>query len=206
MLLKWTSLLALFCGLGLIAWAGFAFGRSYLEARAGQSDLRSEFSVSGNGAVDPGYLRQQAAAMQARLQKLDPVGEIGIPGIGANWMIAEGSDEDAFAKGPGHIEDTPLPGAGGNFVVAGDRVLYGAPFLKLNELQAGDLIEVKMPYAIFVYRVSESFIVIPDDVSVLEPVGYEAITLITCDPPWDVKQRIVVRGKLDHVQPAGVNF
>ncbi len=202
-MIKKATSLAIVAGLLLVAYAAWVFGYGYVEARAGQADLRSMFSFSGSGSVDQEYLRNEAAAMERRLGYLDPVGEISIPGIGVELMVVQGSDKEALRKGPGHIEETQLPGAGGNFAVAGDRVLYGAPFLNLNEVGTGDEITVKMPYATFVYRVRESFIVTPDDVSVLQPVGYEAITLLTCDPPWDIKQRIVVRGELVDVLPAG---
>lgn len=200
---RWTTTLAIIAGLALATYACIVFGYGYLEARAGQSDLRSLFSISGSGSVDPGYLAGEAAAMQADLDYLDPVGEISIPAIDVKWMIVEGSDDAALAKGPGHITETQLPGAGGNFAVAGDRVLYGAPFLHLDEVGTGDRISVRMPYATFVYLVTDSFIVTPEDVSVLQPTGEETITLLTCDPPWDIKQRIVIRGRLDEVLPAG---
>lgn len=202
-IIKKVTTLAVVAGLLLVAYTVWVFGYGYFEARLEQADLKSLFSVTGSGSVDPGYLRDEAAALQQRLGYLDPVGEISIPGIGVDLMVVQGADKEALKKGPGHIEETSLPGAGGNFAVAGDRVLYGAPFLNLNEVRIGDEIRVKMPYATFVYTVRESFIVTPDDVSVLQPVGYEAITLLTCDPPWDIKQRIVIRGELVKVLPVG---
>jgi sortase A len=202
-LLKKITTLLMIAGIGMVAYAGSTFGYGYLQARSGQDGLRALFHISGSGSVDPNYLRSEANALAARLNHLDPVGEISIPRIGVQWMIVQGADKEALKKGPGHLEETPLPGAGGNFAVAGDRVLYGAPFLNLDEINPGDEIRVKMAYATFVYRVRERFIVTPDDVSVLQPVGYEAITLLTCDPPWDIKQRIVVRGEIADVLPAG---
>lgn len=199
---KLTTFLII-AGFALVAYAGWTFGYGYIKAGISQANLRSLFHISGSGSTDPEYLRSQATSLGAQLNHLDPVGEISIPRISAQWMIVQGADKEALKEGPGHIEETPLPGAGGNFAVAGDRVLYGAPFLKLNEVNPGDEIRVKMPYATFVYTVREQFIVTPDDVSVLKPVGYEAITLLTCDPPWDIKQRIVVRGELTQVLPAG---
>ncbi len=205
-LVKWFATLFMVVCLGVVLYVAGSIGYGYLQTREGQQALRSLFSITGDGSVDPGYLSGEAAALDARLEKLDPVGEINIPGIGSRWMIVQGADGEALKKGPGHIEETSLPGAGGNFAVAGDRVLYGAPFLHLDDVNAGDEIRVKMPYATFTYRVRESFIVTPDDTSVLEPVGYEAITLLTCDPPWDIKQRIVIRGELEKVEPAGTDI
>jgi sortase A len=201
-LVKIISALVMAAGLAAIVYAAWVFGYGYLHARAEQASLRNEFQAYGSGSLDPQYLKQEAEALDGRLTYLGPVGEITIPKIGINWMVVQGSDNAALEKGPGHIQETQLPGAGGNFAVAGDRVLYGAPFLNLDEVAVGDEIDIKMPYATFVYRVTESFIVTPDDVSVLQPVGYEAITLLTCDPPWDIKQRIVVRGQLESVRPA----
>lgn len=201
--IRWLSTVVMILALAVVLFAGGKVGYGYMQAWAGQDVLRGLFSITGNGSVDPGYLGDEATAMQQRLDHLDPVGEVYIPGIDCRWMIVEGADDKALTKGPGHMEETPLPGAGGNFVVAGDRVLYGAPFLHLDEVGPGDIIKVKMPYATFTYRVTQTFIVTPDDTSVLDPQGYEAITLLTCDPPWDIKRRIIVRGQLDRVEPAG---
>lgn len=205
-LIKWITTVIIIGALGVVLYVGGTIGYGYLQTRAGQAELRSLFSTSTNTATDPGALSDEAEAMAASLNRFDPVGEINIPGIDSRWMIVEGADDEALKKGPGHIEETDLPGAGGNFAVAGDRVLYGAPFLHLDDVEVGDAIKIKMPYATFVYKVRETFIVTPDDTSVLEPVGYEAITLLTCDPPWDIKRRIVVRGELDEVQPAGTEI
>lgn len=200
---KKATTLVILAGVAVFLYAGGTFGYSYYQARAGQAELRSIFSFSGDGSVDEAYIRAQAESMAAGLGYLEPVGEITINGVVDPWMIVEGADDAALTKGPGHIEETVLPGMGGNFAVAGDRVLYGAPFLHLDDVAVGDSITVQMPYATFVYRVRASFIVSPDDVTVLQPVGYETITLLTCDPPWDIKQRIVIRGELEQVLPAG---
>jgi len=195
--------LVILAGIALFLYACWTFGYGYYRAKVGQGELRSLFSFTGDGSVDAGYVRGEAEAIAAGLAYLDPVGEISIPSINCDWMIVEGSDDGALSRGPGHIQETQLPGMGGNFAVAGDRVLYGAPFLDLDDVVVGDEVTVRMPYATFVYRVNETFIVTPDDTSVLRPVGYDAITLLTCDPPWDVKQRIVVRGELTDILPAG---
>lgn len=205
-LFKTVTTLIMIAGLGLVLYAAWVFGYGYWQARAGQSELRSLFAISSNRSVDPDSISGEAEAMRAGLGYLDPVGEISLPKIGVKLMMVQGADKEALKKGPGHIEETSLPGMGGNFAVAGDRVLYGAPFLNLNEIAPGDEVKVKMPYATFVYRVKETFIVTPDDVSVLQPVGYDAVTLLTCDPPWDIKQRIVVRGELVDILPAGTEI
>lgn len=202
-LVRITTRLVIFAGVAAFIYAGWTFGYGYYNVRVGQEQLRSQYSFSGSASVDADYLLAEATAMAANLDYLEPVGEISIPGIDSRWMIVEGSDDFALTRGPGHIEETAIPGMGGNFAVAGDRVLYGAPFLNLDDVAVGDEITVRMAYATFVYRVTETFIVTPEDVSVLQPPGYEAITLLTCDPPWDIKQRIVIRGRLEQTLSAG---
>ena len=51
--------------------------------------------------------------------------------------FVEGVQLDDLAKGPGHYPGTPLPGQIGNAAIAGHRTTHGAPFFRLNELDAG---------------------------------------------------------------------
>lgn len=145
------------------------------------------------GAAKTEKLRRLAEEYMAPLAEKDPVAQLEIPKLGLNSIIVEGTEEASLRMGPGHILDTPLPGMKGNFGVAGDRVLYGAVFLYLNELEAGDEIIVKTPYGRFVYAVTGKSIVLPDDTTVLQPNGTEMITLSTCDPPWGTSHRLVIQ-------------
>ena len=92
----------------------------------------------------------------------------------------------------------------GNFAVAGDRVLYGGPFLKLNDVDINDEIYLRTPYGDFSYVVMNKVIIDPDDVSLLQPVpNDELITLITCDPPWGTSHRLIIQGRLIDATVAG---
>lgn len=148
------------------------------------------------GAAVFDKLRQLATTYKANLKSEQTIGILEIPKIGVNVVVVEGTSESSFRKGPGHIEETPLPGMGGNFSVAGDRVLYGGPFLNLDELAVGDEIFLKTQYGEFNYIVNGTQLTSPEDVTVLKSSGYEAITLITCDPPWGTSKRLVVQAKL----------
>ena len=46
-------------------------------------------------------------------------------------------------------------------VVSGHRTTYGAPFFKLNQLEPGDEIQVLLPFAALVYKVTRTMIVLP---------------------------------------------
>ncbi len=166
--------------------------------RDSSAALISNRSILANlqGAAEAEKIRQLAVAFNAGLKNEQPIARLEIPKIGLTTIVVEGTGDASLRKGPGHMEMTPIPGMGSNFAIAGDRVLYGGPFLNLDELAAGDEILVKTSYAQFSYTVTDSHITTPEDVSVLTPLGYESITLITCDPPWGTSKRLVVQSKL----------
>ncbi len=126
------------------------------------------------------------------------VGRIAMPKIGVDVVMVEGNFEgfsDAYLrKGPGHWPETPLPGEGGGVVVSGHRTTYGAPFRQLDELVAGDEIQLVMPYAIIRYTVTLVVIVGPDDVEVVAERGLEEISLVACHPLSYSSQRIIAQG------------
>lgn len=124
------------------------------------------------------------------------VGIIVIPKIGVNKAIVEGTSTADLRMGPGHYQDTPLPGQPGNAAVAGHRTTYGAPFYRLNELGSGDQIVVTTPQGSFRYVVNRSFEVDPSDVSVIDPTNTSQLTLTTCTPRFSAARRLVVQAAL----------
>jgi sortase A len=134
----------------------------------------------------------------------DPVGVITIPKIGLQRMIVEGVSKPDLKKGPGHYPGTPLPGQAGNSAIAGHRTTYGAPFNRIDELVAGDEIQVATPQGEFTYVVIPApgqptqawYAVSPAQVEVLANMGDNRITLTACHPKYSAKQRIIVHGLL----------
>lgn len=127
----------------------------------------------------------------------DAVGRMQIPSIGVDeWMVA-GARLDDLEKGPGVFAGSVLPGQTGNFAVAGHRTSYGAPFGSLDKLREGDDIIVTTADGEFTYKVTDSRIVPPSEVSVLAQVKDRAIaTLVTCHPKWTSKNRLIVTAEL----------
>jgi sortase A len=81
-----------------------------------------------------------------------------IPRLGRDYhfAIVQGStvpDDSQLEKGPAHYADTQLPGAIGNFSVAGHRVGKGEPFLNIDKLRSGDAVIVETKSYWYVYRV-----------------------------------------------------
>jgi sortase A len=141
----------------------------------------------------------------------EAIGRIAIDKIGVKHAIVEGVDLGNLAKGPGHFPETPLPGQAGNAAIAGHRVTHGAPFNRIDELVAGDIISVETFQGTFTYEVIPEGgvgtdpsighrIITPYQTEILDQTpGSNTITLMACHPKYDLKQRIVVVGRL--VQP-----
>ena len=93
----------------------------------------------------------------------------------------------------GHIEDTARPGTDGNSGIAGHRDGF---FRGLKDIAPGDAIELETLDGSEVYRVERTWIVDPEDVSVLDPTPARSLTLVTCYPFYFIgsaPQRFIVR-------------
>lgn len=119
-----------------------------------------------------------------------------IPKISVDIAVLGGTDPAHLEQAPGHWEETPVPGQGGHVVISGHRSTFGSPFLRLDELNAGDLIELVLPYGVFRYEVTGTVIVEPDQTDIVASRGVEELSLATCHPPGSGEYRMVVRAKL----------
>jgi sortase A len=132
------------------------------------------------------------------------VARIRIPAIDVDKVVVEGVGTNALKNGPGHYPDTPLPGQPGNAAIAGHRTTYGAPFGALDKLEPNDLIYVTTAQGAFQYRVTESMVVSPQDVWVLDPSEDDRLTLTTCHPRFSARERLIVVAEL--IGPAAEGF
>ena len=104
-----------------------------------------------------------------------------------------GTDDRTLDRGVGYIEGTALPGTNGNLGIAGHRDGF---FRGLGEITPGDVIEVETLQETGMYRVERTWVVNPDDVSVLDPTSTPALTLVTCYPFYFIgpaPRRFIVR-------------
>lgn len=124
-----------------------------------------------------------------------PLGTIAIPEAGLDVVVLEGVGADVLRRGVGHFPQTPMPGSGGNFALAGHRDTF---FRSLRHVQPGQRVTVTTAAGReLVYRVTATEIVEPTQVEVLDDLGRESLTLITCYPFGYVgpaPRRFVVRG------------
>lgn len=126
------------------------------------------------------------------------IGRIAIPSISSDQLLLEGSDSKQLKYGAGHIIGTSFPGEIGNCSIAGHRnYTFGSYFNRLDEVNVEDDISIKYKNSNYIYKVTEIFVVEPDDISVLINTPEVAtITLITCHPKGSNSQRLIVKGVL----------
>jgi sortase A len=123
----------------------------------------------------------------------DPIAVLRIPKIRLEVAVLPGTDERTLNRAVGHIEDTAVPGTDGNSGIAGHRDSF---FRGLQNIAVGDAIELETLKGTETYRIERTWIVDPDDVSVLDPTPARSITLVTCYPFYFVgsaPQRFIVR-------------
>ncbi len=107
------------------------------------------------------------------------IGRISIPRLHLSAIVEEGIDVTTLARAVGHIPGTALPGQIGNIGIAGHRDTF---FRALKDLQPHDEIDFTTHSGRFHYTVDSLRIVEPDNVGVLQPVGGQTLTIVTCFP------------------------
>lgn len=147
-------------------------------------------------------LRFAARAARRRAEEGDPVGRLRADAIGVDEVVVQGTERGTLRNGPGHYPETPLPGARGTVAIAGHRTTYGAPFRRVDDLDAGDRIELEMPYGRFTYRVERTRILDPTALWVIRRVAYDRLVLTACHPRYSAARRIVVFARLERSFPA----
>ncbi|WP_411374864.1 class E sortase [Arthrobacter sp. MPF02] len=141
------------------------------------------------------------------------IGIMYIPRLGPNYTrpIVEGTTSDVLdTLGLGHYPNTAMPGAVGNFAVAGHRQTHGAVLDNIHTLVPGDRIYVQTKDGYYVYVFRNNQIVMPDRRDVLEPVPTlpgvtpteRFLTMTSCNPRFGAEERIIAYALLDSWRPA----
>src|SRR5262249_21622524 len=119
-----------------------------------------------------------------------------IPKIKLDAMVVEGVSGRQLAKGPGHLEETAMPGEAGNAVITAHRDTFFRHIFELNE---GDEIVGRRGSQSFPFQVTGKKGVEPDHISLLTPTPDAQPPPIPCHPPHYVgpaPQRLAVFSKL----------
>jgi sortase A len=94
-------------------------------------------------------------------------------------VVLEGSDDGTLKKGPGHIEETALPGELGNVGIAGHRDTHFRP---LRNIRINDKVIVTTTTSTIHYFIDTMDIIHPSDMGILDPTEGPTLTLVTCYP------------------------
>ena len=135
--------------------------------------------------------------------QLDPGGTgimcyIDIPSIRCHLPVYHGTDETVLQTAVGHLEWSSLPvgGEGTHTVLSGHRGLPSARlFTDIDRMVTGDLFCINVLDETLTYEVDQILIVLPEDLTALQPVpGEDLCTLVTCTPYGINTHRLLVRG------------
>lgn len=141
------------------------------------------------------------------------IGVVYVPRFGADYTrpVVQGTTPEVLdSLGLGHYGGTAMPGAAGNFALAGHRQTHGAVLDNIDTLVPGDRIYVQTRDGYYVYRFRNSEIVLPTATEVLLPVpGQPAatptesyLTMTSCNPRFGSQERIIAYSVLERWQPA----
>jgi len=120
--------------------------------------------------------------------------QIQIPAIGVDATVVMGDGWEQLKKGVGQHLDSANPGEQGNLVLSAHNDIFGEIFRDLDQLKKGDEIIVITQDRSFTYRVTNTVIVEPTRVDLMESTDERMITLISCYPYLVDNKRIVVQG------------
>jgi sortase A len=161
-----------------------------------QVRLEAEWERQSAAVTTPGQPGQPAQPGQRKLLPGQMLTRVVIPKIGMDAIVVEGTSHKALSAGPGHLEETAMPGEPGNAVITAHRDTF---FRHIYELDKGDEIQVRRNGRLFTYQVTGKKVVPPQDLSVIKQTTDSQLTLITCYPTYYIgpaPERLVVFSRL----------
>ena len=123
--------------------------------------------------------------------------DVAVSEVGVSVENGKAAYETAW-RAAGHHLDSALPGQLGNMVITGHVSVADsrnlAVFSRLDDVKAGDIVQVYSGDTAFRYQVSKVMVVPPSAVKLLRSDSTATVTLVTCTK--DLKHRLVVVGTL----------
>ncbi len=189
---------------GLAGYVGWLLWGTGLETARAQDQLRTEITPLFEHPTPPGQ--------QERYLPGEAYAALVIPSIEIDFIVVEGPEADyrsyewttTLKKGPAHYPDSADPWDGtGRVGIAGHRTTYQHPFLDLDRVRPGDMIELITKHGTYTYEVDRNYIV-PEAGSgvALEQTRRPTLVLTTCHPKYSSRERLIVTATLVD-QPAG---
>jgi LPXTG-site transpeptidase (sortase) family protein len=170
---------------GLLAalFVAYAVVGTGLQADRSQSRLRDQLAATRSlSAPAPGHA---LARLQAKAAGIDAI-------------VVEGASRGDLHRGPAHVRGTAYPGARGNVVIMGTRVIWSGPFRHLDDLSRGDRIDFSTPWGDARYRVVSSTHESASQID-LSSSRRAQLTLITSDGGIGAGRHVVIARLTSHV-------
>jgi sortase A len=195
----------------LTVWVAARVHRT-IGSRAAVAEFEAEAALdlsTGSSASPDSVLRvpvdfrlwssQRVAAYEDSLAKKTdaPLALLRIPKINLEVPVFNDTDDLTLNRGVGRILGTAQVGTPGNLGIAGHRDGF---FRGLQNIAAGDVLELLRQRHSDHYTVTQIRIVTPEDTSVLNPTSVPTLTLVTCFPFYFVghaPKRYIVTAVLD---------
>ena len=182
--------------IGLAVWVWFQVGNATRTRH--DLDRFAALQVEGTHPATPDQSLWSPARVSAWLKVSNepapaPLAVLRIPKIRLEVPVLPGTDDRILDRAVGHVEGTAPPGTDGNSGIAGHRDGF---FRGLKDIVPGDAIELDTLNGKEAYRVERTWVVDPEDVSVLDPTSTRVLTLVTCYPFYFVgsaPRRFIVR-------------
>lgn len=135
-----------------------------------------------------------------------------VPRFGTDYVVPVSSGVGTAVLdrlGLGHYPDTAMPGAVGNFAVAGHRQSHGKALDAIHTLVPGDRVYVQTQDGFYTYVYRNTQIVLPDRVDVIAAVPTDPaavpterfLTLTSCNPRFGSQERIIAYAVMESWQP-----
>jgi len=166
---------------------------------SGHTPPTSPEGAQPNEAEIPQHLKplvQSLANIPLPTPGPEQANRIQIPAIGVDAPIVQGDGWEQLKKGVGQHIGSADPGEKGNIVLSAHNDIFGEIFRDLDRLKPGDEITVYTNQRAYTYVISESQVVEPTQVEVLESTSQPTLTLISCYPYLVDDQRIAITSRL----------
>lgn len=206
--LRWLEIACWWLGCALLV----AYGAAKATAEIGRAQALQAFAAAGAASapaaadVDtslwaPGRIADYRQALTTVTEP--PLATLAVPAVKLTVPVYVDDSETHLNRGAGLARGAPLPGHGGNLVIAGHRDGF---FRALKDVREGELIEVRTRDRLLTYRITALTVVAIDDNRLLADTDDDRITLVTCYPFYHVgpaPKRYLVRGVLQPEAAAG---
>ena len=215
--LQVTGELLLTAGVVLLLFVAWQLWWTNLDADARQREAVRDFARDLGGPASPASPGANhgtdRAVVAAEPDEGSTIGVVYVPRFGAEYTrpVVQGTSPAVLdTLGLGHYEGTAMPGAAGNFALAGHRQTHGAVLDHIDALVPGDRIYVQTRDGYYIYRFRNSQIVLPSATDVLLPVPAQPgaaprdsyLTMTSCNPRFGSQERFIAYSVLERWQPA----